>query len=333
MSRIYQGDEHVRILTAIGSAALVLCLGGIAAAQFADSTEEQGGKGIKLGEGKTQQWKCGIELRAANGPCFNITGYVPFPIEWPEQSLKIISEDIAKEAKVSYETLDDSVKLMVIKMASVPAGADIKATVTFEITRKTILGPEDPTVYKLPDTKKLDRRVLQYLGPSPKIESTNSQIRKLAKEIGADQEVAWKRVEAIYDFVREKIKYENGPLKGAVAALRDGTGDCEEMTSLFIAICRAANIPARTVWVPGHCYPEFYLVDEDGKGYWFPCQAAGSRAFGEIPETRPILQKGDNFRPPWNKGDRQRYLSEHIAGSQSTKGRDPQVRFIRELVK
>ena len=120
----------------------------------------------------------------------------------------------------------------------------------------------------------------------------------MAKEIGADKEKAWDRVEAIYDWVREKVKYKNGPLKGALAALKDGTGDCEELSSLFIAICRAADIPARTVWVPGHCYPEFYLVDDKGAGHWFPCQSAGSREFGGITEIRPILQKGDNFRPP-----------------------------------
>ena len=85
-----------------------------------------------------------------------------------------------------------------------------------------------------------------------------------------------------------------------MAALKDKTGDCEELTSLFIALCRASDIPARTVWVPGHCYPEFYLEDDEGKGHWFPCQAAGSRAFGGIPEQKPILQKGDNFSVPEN---------------------------------
>ena len=52
------------------------------------------------------------------------------------------------------------------------------------------------------------------------------------------------------------------------------------------------------VWVPGHCYPEFYLEDAEGRGHWIPCQAAGTRAFGSMPEHRPILQKGDNFRVP-----------------------------------
>ena len=59
------------------------------------------------------------------------------------------------------------------------------------------------------------------------------------------------------------------------AALRDGTGDCEELSSLFIALCRAHGIPARTVWVPDHCYPEFYLA-----GFQLPDVFLGS--FGTL---------------------------------------------------
>ncbi|HWC91000.1 MAG TPA: transglutaminase domain-containing protein, partial [Pirellulales bacterium] len=77
----------------------------------------------------------------------------------------------------------------------------------------------------------------------------------------------------------------------------------------------------------GHCYPEFYLEDKEGKGYWFPCQAAGTRDFGGISEFRPILQKGDNFQVPERK-DRQRYIAEHLTGA----GGRPSVEFIRTAV-
>ena len=91
----------------------------------------------------------------------------------------------------------------------------------------------------------------------------------------------------------------------------DGFGDCEELTSLFVAMCRVAGIPARSVWVPGHCYPEFYLEDEQGEGHWYPCQAAGTRIFGAMPEARPVLQKGDNFRIPGSRQP-QRYVQETV---------------------
>jgi hypothetical protein len=318
---------HPRLL-AIGAAVwLGLCATGFA--QFKGG-EEPGG--IRFGETKTQKWRCGVQVDAFGGPCRNIIGYIAFPSEWPEQEVRIVGEDISPEAKVSYETLDGTAKLMMVKIPFLGGGHSAKAILTLEIHRRAILAPADTSVYRLPDVKKLDRRVTPYLATSPKIESTHPQIRQLAKEIGADKERSWERVEAIYDWVRANVEYKNGPLKGALAALRDKTGDCEEMTSLFIAICRAAGIPARTVWVPGHCYPEFYLVDAQGRGHWFPCQAAGERAFGAIPELRPILQKGDNFRPPWNRRDSLRYLKEYLTGEPVGHGGKPRVLFVRELI-
>ncbi len=285
-------------------------------------------KGARLGESQVQRWQVGVVVTADAGPCSGIVAYVPMPIDWPEQQVTVVEEDFSPTARVSYETIDESVKLMIVRMPMLPAGIESRAVVTFEVKRHTLLPPENTDIYVLPNPRKMDRRVRNYLGPSPYIESRSPKIRSLAKEIGADKEKAWEKVETIYDWVRDKVEYKDGPLKGALAALHDGSGDCEELTSLFIAICRASDIPARTVWVPGHCYPEFYLEDEEGNGHWFPCQAAGSRAFGGIPEYRPILQKGDNFRPPYDRSDRQRYLAEHLTGT----GGKPKVQFIRKTL-
>ncbi|NLX98987.1 MAG: transglutaminase domain-containing protein [Rhodopirellula sp.] len=289
-------------------------------------------KGARLGEAQTQKWQAGVVVTADSGPCTGIVAYVPMPIDWPEQQITIIEEDFSPTAKVSYETIDESVKLMIVRMPMLPAGYESHALVTFEVKRSALLPPEDTGIYVLPNPRKMDRRVRNYLGPSPYIESRSPKIRSLAKELEQEKdteaEKAWERVEAIYDRVREKVEYKNGLLKGALAALNDGTGDCEEMTSLFIAVCRASDIPARTVWVPGHCYPEFYLEDEEGKGHWFPCQAAGSRDFGGILEYRPVLQKGDNFRPPYDRSERQRYLAEHLTGT----GGKPTVKFVRKTL-
>ena len=221
---------------------------------------------------------------------------------------------------------------MTVRVGHLASGEEAKAIVTVDIRRSTILPPEKTEIYSIPDPAKLPYSIRVYLRPSPKIESSDPKIRQLAKEIGADQEKAWDHVEAIYDWVRGKVKYQNGPLKGALAALKDGTGDCEELSSLFIAICRAANIPARTVWVPGHCYSEFYLVDDKGTGHWFPCQSAGKREFGGITEMRPILQKGDNFRPPKGTKERQRYMAERVIGTPMPGGGKPQVQWVHETV-
>jgi hypothetical protein len=154
----------------------------------------------------------------------------------------------------------------------------------------------------------------------------------LAKTVGADKEKAWDKVEAIYDCVRGKVAYKekSGPARSATNVLKEGAGDCEEFSSLFVAICRAANIPARIVWVPGHVYPEFYLEDGNGKGHWFPCQSAGAREFGGLTDLRPIWQKGDNIRPPINPKKREAYLDCDFNISSS--GGPPQFRSFRNPV-
>jgi hypothetical protein len=310
-----------RVLLAVAS----LACAAPASAQFKDGEPS----GSKLGNIRVQRWRAGLTVEAVGGPCKGMVGYVPLPAEWPEQDVETTEEDVPADVKIAYEVVE-GVKLMIVKIPQLPANEKVRVTVTVKVRRHALLPPEETDGYVLPDLKKLGRPFHPYLMPSPKIESRDPRIRALAKEIGADKENAWDRVEAIYDWVRAKVKYKTGDLKGAVAALKDGTGDCEELTSLFIAICRAAGIPARTVWVPGHCYPEFYLEDKEGKGHWFPCQAAGTRAFGGIPENRPILQKGDCFHPPWNRRIQQRYMAEYLSGTPSPGGGQPKVTFIRD---
>lgn len=288
------------------------------------------GKGPQLAKDLTQRYQIGMIITAKGGPCTGIYGTAPLPIDWPEQTVQVISEEMSPNVqKVDYRTLGGTVKQMLVSMPYIAPGDEAKAVVTLEIRRFSLTPPTDPSIYVLPNDKKMPKELRQFLLPSPLIESSHSKIRGIAKElmVAHKDDSAWKKVEAIYDWTREHVEYVNGPIKGALRALQDGNGDCEELSSLFIALCRASNIPARIVWVPDHCYPEFYLEDAEGKGYWFPCQAAGTREFGGITEHRPILQKGDNFQVPEKPRDRMRYVAEYLTG----KGGNPGVKFIREL--
>lgn len=294
--------------------------------QAAAVAETPTDRGPQLGDAHTSEYQIGVIINSSTGPCVGLFATAPVPVDWPEQSVKVVNEETTPFVRQFGYRMVDTVKQMLVQIPQLPAGQEARALVTVEITRHTQKAPEDTSIYRLP--KKLPLEVKKYLGDSPYIETRHAKIRALAKELTKEEKPAWETVEGIYDVVREKVKYQEGPLKGAIRALQDGTGDCEELSSLFIAICRAANIPARTVWVPGHCYAEFYLEDEDGNGYWFPCQPAGAREFGGISETRPILQKGDDFRVPERPRDRQRYVAEFLTG----RGGSPTVRFVREVI-
>ena len=140
----------------------------------------------------------------------------------------------------------------------------------------------------------------------------------------------WKRVEQLYDYVLEHVEYEEGAQdKSALQTLQDGKADCHGISALFVAMCRTAKIPARMVWVDGHQYAEFYLEDAAGKGHWYPVQSAGTRAFGEMPTPKVILQKGDNFRVPERRRERLRYASDYTMLLSAPKDK-PTVKYVRE---
>jgi transglutaminase-like putative cysteine protease len=140
----------------------------------------------------------------------------------------------------------------------------------------------------------------------------------------------WQRVEAIYDYVQKHISYEAGaPDKAALQTLEDGKADCHGLAALFVAMCRTAKVPARMVWVDGHQYAEFCLVDEAGKTHWYPVQSAGTRAFGEMPVPKVILQKGDKFIVPERRREQLRYASDFTT-AKAEAGNKPSVKYVRE---
>jgi len=307
-----------------GIVAILISTSATVLAQFKDG-EPGGGK---LGESRVQEWQAGVEVEAASGTCMNIVAYIPVPVEWPEQIVRVDEEDFSPGTQVKYQKVDGTARVMVVRIRRLLVGQKAKAVATFEIERRAQLPPEDTSIYQLPERTKLDYALRKYLSNSPGIETRDAKIRAKAREIVDGKEGAWERVEAIYDWTRDNVEFKKGSRRGAAVALKRGRGDHEDLTSLFIALCRAAEIPARTVWVPHHCYAEFYLLDGEGTGHWFPCEVAGTRAFGEMSALRPILEKGDNFRPPWDRRDVQRYLREDLTGA----GGRPRVKFIREMV-
>jgi len=123
----------------------------------------------------------------------------------------------------------------------------------------------------------------------------DSQIKALAAEL--------KTSKAIYDYVSKTLKYDfsrvqpNVQRMGATAALQNPTqAICMEFTDLFIAIARAAGIPAREIngyaYTENpelqplslvadllHAWPEYY--DKD-KGAWIPVDPTWGATSGGI---------------------------------------------------
>ncbi len=286
-------------------------------------------RGIRLTDETKSQWRFGVVVTAGNGPISGIRATLPVPMDWPEQSVKTLSEDKSANVEaITFKVLDGGVKQMTVAIPRLVPGEQATAILKLEIVKRRIEAPDDTDDYQVP---KPSTALAKFLNPSPYIESRDPKIKSLAAELSAGKQPAWEQTAAIFDWVRANIKYEFAKeIKPAIASLKAGQGDCEELSSLVIAICRASKIPARAVWVPEHTYPEFYLTDDQGKGHWFPCQAAGAdREFGSMNEVRPILQKGDNFQVPGQKAP-QRYVIQSLSAKDAAV--PPTVKFIMEQV-
>lgn len=263
----------------------------------AQVSESVAADAIRLEHPAKVVWEMGLQLSVVGGEATGIVATCPLPVDWPEQSIKVLAEDVSDNvSRVTYKELDGAVRQMIITVPRLQVGETARVVIRLEVDKFWIEAPRDPTTLSRPT--KLNGDLRSYLQPSPYIESRDRKIQSLAKELLDGDAPAWQQVEGLFDWIRDNIEYRfDENIKSCVQALDDGVGDCEEMSSLFIATCRAAGIPARAVWIPGHTYPEFYLVDAQGQGHWFPCQIAGEgHDFGRMPEYKPILQKGDRFR-------------------------------------
>lgn len=279
---------------------------------------------------RTMEMLVGLRVTTTDGGMANTIATTVLPSEWPEQKVEVVETKFPNGVLHNLRDLPGGNRQLFISAGAIPGYATVEGTLKLRITKSHIVGPKDTSALVI--AKHAPKELRQFTGDSPYIDADSSEIKKIARDIAAEKpETAWKHVELIYDWVREKIAYKRGEMKDTKRTLKDKEGDCEEMTSLFVALCRASNVPARCVWIPNHCYPEFYLEDADGHGFWFPCQAAGSHNFGSMPEYLPILQKGDRFKVP-EKKELQRYLADFLTSKKITGQQQPKVEFIRQLL-
>lgn len=120
-----------------------------------------------------------------------------------------------------------------------------------------------------------------YTQPEELIQSDNPEIVETARNVIGEEKNPYKIALLIYNFVTKHLKYEiQDKERGALWALKNGMGDCSEYSYLFVALCRAAGIPARAqvgfafhyadaVIEDGHMWAEYYLENYG----WIPVDA------------------------------------------------------------
>jgi hypothetical protein len=293
---------------------------------------DQPATALTLGEAKTVRLKIGMEM-TARGNAKDIVGIVTVPMDWPEQKVRVVDQEQTPNVKkIAYRTLNAGAKQMMIHVSALRNGDEARATVTFEVTRSALEGPTATDEFRIP--KRIDRDLRHYLQPGPFTESGDRDIIAAKDDAlrNAAGDSAWQQVQALHDFTVDNIRYdERDSIKSAAAALREKAGDCQELSELFVAMCRAHGVPARCVWVPRHSYAEFYLEDAAGRGHWFPAESTNKEHFGFLPRTDVILQKGDNFQMPEYR-EPTHYAQTTIKGTFPTGGGQPEFKEILQVL-
>ena len=115
--------------------------------------------------------------------------------------------------------------------------------------QKTTLIYKRPTPsYTIPEYKPDMRSTNseeKYLRPTLYCNCRKPEIIALAHQLGAYQKSDREFAEAAFEFAKRKVILEIIPLDDVDETVRRGTGTCIHKISVFIALCRAAGIPAR----------------------------------------------------------------------------------------
>lgn len=133
----------------------------------------------------------------------------------------------------------------------------------------------------------------QWLAAEPMIQVNDSSIARVADSLTAGCRDSWQAARAICGFVDAYVY--NSPtvsLPSSVEVLESGRGDCNEHTVLFVALARAAGLPARTcagiVYLDGsfgyHAWPLVWV------GSWVPMDPTFGQPVADA--THIILAEG-----------------------------------------
>jgi len=125
------------------------------------------------------------------------------------------------------------------------------------------------------DSIGLTKKFTKYLRPTYGCESDSPEIVKKLNEIIENETDKTEIAKKAFLWVRDNIRYDLLPIIGAKKLLERKTGACVDKSSLYIALCRAAGIPARYLILTAylitkkdigmseinHCAIEIYIND------------------------------------------------------------------------
>lgn len=139
----------------------------------------------------------------------------------------------------------------------------------------------------------------RYLADGSKYWINDPYIRKTARDVVGDETNCYWIARKLFEHVTRKMRYElSGGWNVAPTVLKRGSGSCSEYSFVYIALCRAAGLPARyvgSVVIRGddastdngvyHRWPEVYLP----RYGWVPLDPSSGGGVFEYPARKAAV--------------------------------------------
>jgi hypothetical protein len=228
----------------------------------------------------TQTVSCTFRIRIAkpHGTGVTLTVLVPNDLPGRQQVMRLVYS--SKPERI-FEDNGNRYARFVLDPA------DTDATIAVAVRMRLYRHDLDTLSCREENEKKEPARALKpWLAHEQYLEKDAAPIRAAARARGGKDELETLRNIAV--FVGKTLRYSgyNAQDVGALEALKVKHGDCTEFSDLFVALCRAQNIPAR-VW-------EGYLTtavrkDDTSKHNWVEVY---TRKYGWVPFDPLYIAKG-----------------------------------------
>lgn len=238
--------------------------------------------------------------------------YQPRPVEWNAQrDVQIDSVSPQPQDEGSDPTYGNGMYHWRLQGEPAP-GEAVSFEVSFSLTAYETTSRIDPEEVQAYDQESSQYEL--YTRSERFIEAADPRIREIADRVAKGETNPYVLARRFYNYVIDTADYKllGEGLRGAMALVDTGVGECGDYAALFVALCRAAGVPARPVvgfWAKSgveqtHVWAEFF-VEPFG---WVPVDPTvgqldpGSQAyyFGGMDNKRIILNKGYNLEldPP-----------------------------------
>ncbi len=308
---------------------LILGLETIPACAQTDPLRGGLGFGAGAAENRPQnvRWRVGAKVVGGAARSQDVVVVLPVPTNWPEQRVELVEQQVSPQFhNFQFRTVAPGATQVVARTPVLNPNQELEIVLTFSVEITPLAAPEETNLLRIP--KRINKDLKPFLENTREISFRNSRLIELMRTVVDREQPAWEQVRAIFDWVRENIESVDQMPTDTVDCFQKRQGSPEDIVGLFVAMCRHNKIPARMVWVEGTQYAEFYLVNEQEEGQWYPAHVLGLAELGAIHEPRVILQKGDSIKVP-EKELAQRFIAEfgRAKGTAS-----PTMTFMQELL-